>query len=103
LCLHEARLQDPAPLLVGQRPEQLVETGVLQRAISVSRLPAGSRTCALTTHPLSVGGISTLPPLAVAAATAWSRSSTATPIVTAGASASVNAPLGPPSGVRSNV
>lgn len=70
LCLPEARLQDPAPLLVGQGAEQLVETGVVQRAISVSRLPAGSRTCALTTHPLSVAGISTLPPFAVAAARA---------------------------------
>jgi hypothetical protein len=70
LCLHEARLHDPAPLLVCQRSEQLVETGVGQSAISVSRLPAGSRTCALTTQPLSVGGISTLPPLAVAAPTA---------------------------------
>jgi hypothetical protein len=69
-CLPQAGLEDPAPLLVGQGSEQLVETGVVQRAISVSRLPAGSRTCALTTHPLSVGGISTLPPLAVAAATA---------------------------------
>ena len=37
LCLHEASLQDPAPLLVCQRSEQLVETGVVQRAISVSR------------------------------------------------------------------
>ena len=70
LWLREASLQDPAPLLVCQRSEQLVETGVAQRAINETRLPAGSRTSALTTHPLSVGGISTLPPLAAAAATA---------------------------------
>src|SRR5205807_2040102 len=35
--LHEASLQNPAPLLVRERSEQLVEIDVVQRAISVSR------------------------------------------------------------------
>jgi len=84
---------------VGQRPHGFIEPAFAQAGfvhstrvdisvhawMRVTQLPAGSLTLAFLTHPLSVLGITTLPPVAAATCSAWSRSPTMTPMIKDGA------------------
>jgi hypothetical protein len=65
----------------------------VQPWINVTRLPAGSATCAFVTQPLFVAGSTTVPPFAAAASSAASRCGTTMPMVNAASSDSTSAPF----------